>query len=292
MVESEDAVLYKPIVVIGAPRSGTSFLLGVLRAHPRVAALPEPRITWRFGNDRRSDLLRPEHARPEVIRHIRGSFAERARAEGKERIAEKTPSNALRMGFVDRVLPGCKFVHVLRNGEESVLSIRDSWNRNRDLRTGIRRRRWRLRIAELDWRRAPFYAGEIVRRGISRRMPGVVSRPVWGPVLPGIDAMLRELDVLEVACLQWRMCVELACQYGRSLPSDRYMELRLEDLTPEHVGSILEFCELEEHPAVRRRFEERFARDRTAGRGREAKPEERETLRSWIGPTLQWLGYR
>ena len=127
MPDTENTSLHQPIVVIGAPRSGTTFLGQLLRAHPAVCYLEEPRLTWRYGNDRKSDMLRPDDARPAVCRYIRETFSKRVETSGKQRLAEKTPSNALRMGFVDRVLPGCRFVHITRHGIDSVISIHRHW---------------------------------------------------------------------------------------------------------------------------------------------------------------------
>src|SRR3990172_3334542 len=105
MTDADDSLLRKPIIIIGAPRSGTSLLLSVLGEHRRLAVLSEPRILWRWGNDAKSDLLRAEDARPEVCRHVRSAFADRVREQRRERFVEKTPSNALRPAFVERVFP-------------------------------------------------------------------------------------------------------------------------------------------------------------------------------------------
>lgn len=62
-----DEYLCKPIIIVGAPRSGTTLMGKVLSRHPDLEYLMEPRMTWRYGNDRKSDMLKPSDARPEVI---------------------------------------------------------------------------------------------------------------------------------------------------------------------------------------------------------------------------------
>ena len=286
MSEADDALLARPIIIIGAPRSGTSLLLEVLGSHPRLAVLSEPRITWRFGNDRKSDLLRPEDARPAVRDHIRRRFAAMVREQGAERILEKTPSNALRPGFVDQVFPDCLFLNVTRHGVDASLSIRDAWQRRAGVR-GVRRRRWMIRLREIDLRQLPRYGLELLRRAL----PGLVGRGDWGPRLPGMQALMRELDPLELACLQWRMCTEIACQYGRRLPRGRYLELRLEDLTPERLREILAFCGLDDAPEVWESFRRHFDASQASRRRAQVDPAERERILTWIEPTLRWLGY-
>ncbi|MCH8840595.1 MAG: sulfotransferase [Planctomycetes bacterium] len=279
--------LERPIVVIGSPRSGTTLLGNLLSEHPALVHLVEPRLTWKYGNDSKSDMLQVRDARPEVCRHIRSTFAKAVQDAGGKRLLEKTPSNALRMEFVDRVLPGCLFVHILRDGVESVLSIRGFWQRHA---RGFKKGKISERLREINLRRAPYYFKELVRRAMPQRLSGLVGQPVWGPRIPGIDGLLQDLSVLEVCCLQWRMSVEAACHYGRQLPADRYMECRLEKMSPELLESVLKFCQLSMTPEVRTGFDTHFDKGLTTRRRDQADLEVLRTIQKWIGPTMQWLG--
>lgn len=282
---------HEPIIIVGAPRSGTTNLGRTLSAHPDLHYAEEPRLVWKYGNDRKSDLLRPTDAREPVVAYIRQTFQQMVADAGKQRLLEKTPSTGLRMDFVDQVLPDCKFVHIIRNGYESVLAIRRFWEQKAHGLTGLAPGRVSQRFKEISLRRLPYYSREILRRSLPRAMAGVVGHNVWGPRLPGIDGMLREMDVLDVCCLQWRMCVELAVHYGRTLPSERYMELRLEEFSPDTVRSILRHCNLSEQPAVLEQATTRYDPERARRRLREADPADLERIRTWIEPTMHWLGY-
>ena len=247
--------LERPIVVIGSPRSGTSLLGNLLGEHPRLAHADEPRLTWKYGNDAKSDMLRAADARPEVCRYIRRTFAKLVQDSGKERLLEKTPSNSLRMEFVQRVLPGCQFIHIIRDGVESVLSIREFWQR---YARGMVKVKMGQRLREINIRQAPHYFKEFIRRAMPHKLSGLVGQPVWGPRIPGLSGLLKDLSLLEVCCLQWRMSVECACHYGRQLPEDRYLECRLEDMSPELLESVLEFCQLPLTPEIHAGFEAHF----------------------------------
>ena len=287
MSENVPTKLENAIVVIGSPRSGTTLLGNLLGAHPALAHLVEPRLTWKYGNDAKSDMLRPEDARPEVCQHIRNSFEKSVIEQGRQRLLEKTPSNALRMEFVERVLPNCKFIHIIRNGVDSVLSIQKYWQGHA---RGIPKGKISERLREINLRRAPHYAKELMRRVLPASFAGVVGHAVWGPRLPGIEGLLKELSVLEVSCLQWRMSVESACFYGRQLPADRYLECRLEAMSPDLIASVLNYCDLSVTDEVRDKFEEHFDTQLTTKRVSSATPEELEVINKWIGPTRQWLG--
>jgi len=278
--------LRRPIVVIGSARSGTTVLAELLAQHPDVHYEEEPRLTWRIGNDRKSDLLRPEDARPDVIREIRERFADRVRSAGKTRLLEKTPSNALRLAFIDAVMPDAVFIHILRDGVEASLSIRDFWTKHT---TGLPTKALRKRLLEIRPGQVPHYAKEVVRRLWPNWMSGVVPPAVWGPRLPGIDSMVRELDSLDVACLQWKLCVERCCVEGRKLPADRYRELWLEDLDATTLDQIQHFAGLEPCAEVQRRFVERFERGQATSRKGAASAEDLERVREWVEPTAAWL---
>jgi hypothetical protein len=185
------------------------------------------------------------------------------------------------------VLPGCIFIHTIRDGVESVLSIRKFWEQHA---RGVPKDKLIQRLKEIDLKRAPYYAKEFLRKAMPRQLSGLVGKPVWGPRIPGIDGLLDQLELLEVCCLQWRMCVEQACLYGRRLPPGRYLEVQLEEMSPALLRSVLDFCQLEMTPEVLSGFEQMFDEKLTTRRKTTAGPDDLETIRRWIEPTMSWLG--
>lgn len=284
-MSDQDQLLEKPIVIIGSPRSGTTVLGAIFEKHRSLAYNEEPRLTWRWGNDKKSDMLRAEDARAAVVDYIRGSFASFVREAGKVRLLEKTPSNALRMGFVDRVLPDCRFVHVIRNGYDSVLSIRKFWEQHSG---GVKSDKLLQRLKEISPRQYPHYGYEFLKRLLPGKMAGV---RVWGPRIPGVEQLVKDLHPLEVCSLQWRMCVEAACHYGRSLPRERYFECRLEDMDEALIRRIMDFCELDDDPAIQDYFRDEYDPSMAGARKAIADEAELAHIREWIEPTMKWLGY-
>lgn len=283
--------LRRPIIIVGAPRSGTTLLARVLESHPDVAMIPEPRLTWRWGNDSRSDMLRPEHATDRVIRHIRDTLGAQVAEQGRTRLLEKTPSNSLRIPFVDRVFPDAVYVHILRDGVEASLAINSRWHTHShgfNFRREVIARRFR----EIKLRQIPYYAREVLLRVVKRKGGSGRMQNIWGPRIPGIQQMLGELDAIDIASLQWRMCVEAACLDGEALGANRYMECRLEDLNEDTLLEIMKFCDLSPHPDVMKSFRDTFDSSATAHRRGKATAEEIERVRRWIEPTMQWLEAR
>lgn len=286
-----DSVLSNSIHVLGAPRSGTTILSSRILSHHRdLAYIGEPRLTWRFGNDKKSDMLRDTDARPQVIRHIRNAFSQQLDAQRKHRLLENGPDNSLRIPFMVAVMPSPMFIHVIRDGVDSVLSIRSHWQKSAG---SLRTVRWRKRLREMHWRQVPHYTGEVLRRCIPKRIRRKRSLGwTWGPMIPGLRQMRGELDLTEICCLQWRMCVETACHVGRRLGPARYLELRLGEIGHDTLDRILAFTGLSDDPSMRKAFDEQFKPDRAlvGSRSNAAEPDEVRRILDWIEPTMDWLG--
>jgi hypothetical protein len=285
--------LFKPVIILGAPRSGTSVLGRILESHPDFVHIKEPRLTWKFGNDGKSDLLKAVDARPEVKKHIIQKF-ESFIQRPEQRLLEKTPSNSLRVDFIKEIFPDAKFVHIIRNGYDSVLSIRNYWNGFTGglsyNRIGSKSSILKDRIQEIHWRQIPYYVGELTGRIASK--VGLPSTVLWGPRLPAMKEMVSQIDLLEVCALQWRFCVELACQDGRKLPASNYYEIKLEELNSENLQEIIDFLELKDSNPIMDHYQKHFQADKSNKRRKDGNEEDMEIIRRYIEPTMQWLDYK
>ena len=293
MTRSDDELLTEPIIVIGAGRSGMNFLGDTIAQHGTLAVATEPRLIWKHGNDSKSDALRADDARPDVIAHIRSRFATLVRNQGKNRLIDVTPGNSLRLEFVDRVFPDCQFVHFIRDGVDNVVSMRRFYSvfartirpENKPIHESFMSRRTR----EFRLRQLPGLAMEVVRHLAPDCLLPLVGPPVLGVRLPGMVAMRREMDMLDVCFQQWRASVEMACMYGRRLPSDRYMECRIEGFSLDDVKRIFEFCNLETSPEVFEFFQNRFESKRIGVALNDADPDELTYLSDRVAPTMRWI---
>ena len=290
---SDDELLRQPIIVLGAGRSGMNFLGDTIARHPDMAIANEPRLIWKHGNDKLSDMLRPDHARPEVIVDIRAQFAKLVREQGKKRLVDVTPGNAVRPGFVDRVFPDCRFVHFIRDGVDNVLSMRRFYavharkvgaDPDPDHENAFVRRVRGFRLSQV-----PQLALEVVRHLAPNWALPLVGPPVLGVRLPAMSAMRREMDLIDVCLLQWRTSVETACAYGRHLPADRYMECRIETFSEADMIEIFEFLKLDPPQAVLDYVRRKFDAKRIGVALEDALPEEVERLRHMVEPTMQWI---
>lgn len=273
-----------PIIILGAPRSGTTFLGDVLAKHSSLRYFIEPSPVWRYGNESCSDALNATHASPVVVDRIRSYFATECQREGKSRILEKTPQNCLRVPFIDKIFPDARYVHIIRDGYESSLSIREHWlNKGKGL-AGVRISQ---RLREIRGTQYLKYGWQFFKRCMFAKGNSPVV--MWGPLIPGLAKMRKELSLLEVSAMQWKLCTEWACMAGRQIDSARYMEVCLSDLDRGRLMEILEFLDLTPEGDVLEFFDSNYSRSATRHRLEAAGDEDLASASRIIDPTMEWL---
>ncbi len=124
----------KPIAfIIGCGRSGTTLLGQILSHHPQVRYIFEPYHLW-TAIDPRTDalnlfdsidaklLMDASDANP-LSQHRFDRLIRSTARRQTQLIVEKTPLNALRIGYLEALAPGSKFVHLVRDGVDVCHSI-------------------------------------------------------------------------------------------------------------------------------------------------------------------------
>lgn len=135
----------RPVVIVAPPRSGSTLLFETLaqapglftvggESHELIEGITELAPAER-GWD--SNGLTQVDARPEVVRALHERFAARLRdRDGAPpppdlaalRLLEKTPKNALRVGFLDAAFGDALFVYLHREPREILASLIESWS--------------------------------------------------------------------------------------------------------------------------------------------------------------------
>lgn len=126
-----------PIFIVGAARSGTTWVFDILTAHPKVSGVFE---SWLFTpKDGLQALFTPAHwppkrsglgnllKREELLSYTRdmaSRIMSRALKSEHRFLVEKSPSHLFSMPFINEIFPEARFIHVLRDGRDVSVSVR------------------------------------------------------------------------------------------------------------------------------------------------------------------------
>jgi hypothetical protein len=224
---------YQPVIIIGAPRSGTNILRDTLARLPGAGTWPcdEINYIWRHGNVRfPSDAFPPALARPSTRRYVRARFDRLAHRRGLRYVVEKTCANSLRIGFVDAVIERAKYLFIVRNGLDAVPSAVRRWKASLDFVYVMQKARF---VPPTD---VPYYATRYLMNRVYRHLSTERRLAFWGPRLDEMSRLLRERPVDEVAAIQWLQCVDAAERGLGALGPGRVLKIRYEEFVtrPEH----------------------------------------------------------
>ncbi len=127
--------------LIGCGRSGTTVCGEVLKHHPDVHYFFEPYHLWAsidptidvlnlYHIGSATLLLGPDRCSERSRKRFNRLLLDPAERAGAKLMVEKTPFNACRIGYLDALSPGCKFIHLVRDGVDVARSI-DRLSRDR-----------------------------------------------------------------------------------------------------------------------------------------------------------------
>lgn len=192
--------LKKPIFIIGAPRSGTTFLGESLSAVPEISYHHEPiatKFASRYIYEEEWDFEKAKAFYNRIysllmIQHFDADLC----------FAEKTPRNCFIVDFLAKAFPDSQFIHIIRDG--------------RDVAVSHSKKPW-LQAAQAS-------SGKVEPGGYSY---GPSAR-YW--VEPGREEEFESTTDIHRCIWSWRRFTESALKSKFNLPSNRYHELRYESL--------------------------------------------------------------
>jgi len=226
----------RPIIILAAPRSGSSLLYETLSHHPDI---------WALGNESHGEIenlpgLSPKvrgfesnaldalDATPQIAEAIRKVLTEKIQDHNGNKYAllpspqrpeilrflEKTPKNALRVPFIDALFPDAYFIFLHRNPRPNLASMMDAW-----------------------------LSGKFITYP---NLPGWRGLP-WSLLLTSEWQQLPMEDLAAIVAHQWCTANTAILENLRRLPDDRWCSLTYEQFiaSPADITSKLyRFCKL------------------------------------------------
>jgi len=290
---------YLPVIIIGAPRSGTNMLRDILTSFDGVGTWPcdEINYIWRHGNVRYpSDEIPTSHATPAIKKFIRQRFEMIAKTQNIDVVVEKTCANSLRVPFVNQIVPDAKYIFIYRDGIDAIGSAKLRWTAELDLSYILKKVRF-VPIMDLPYYAVRYFWSRL-HRLISRERRlafwGERRLAFWGPALDNIQEILQRHTLNEICALQWQSCVEKSEEAFSVMPEDKVVRVCYEEFVrhPEReLEKILSFLgkkvsEAEIIAAVKK------VSNSSLEKGRKRLGDEQvKHLESLIGETLKRYGY-
>lgn len=216
----------RPVFIVSPPRSGSSLLFETLAQSPDAYTIGGESHGIIEGNTAfgvlgaaargyDSNRLDAAAATPEIVVALRERFHRRAfnrnheKGEGRIRLLEKTPKNALRVPFLTQVFPDALFVYLYRDPREVLASMMEAWQSG-------------------GFRSYP-------------QLPGWTGLP-WSMVLtPGWrDLIGKELP--DIVCAQWQAVTEVLLDDLEALPAERWVATRYDRFVADPEQEVERIC--------------------------------------------------
>jgi len=243
---------YRSVFIIGSGRSGSTILGKILDLHPQIC-------TWfhafflmdRYFRNAANDCRTKTDATEAVIESTRNAFEYYRAKRGGQIIVSHFPINSFKIPFLNEIFPDAKFIHLLRDGRDTTLSIHKEWLFTQRI---VQEKRFHDiidKVAEL-LNDQPLLAHKIgafnfevgqalLGRGFLHRIRWN-GRVGWGPRFEGWEDVVDQITTLEFNALQWRKSVEtvLREKLCLSLGEERFLEIRYEKFLSQPGESLTE----------------------------------------------------
>lgn len=226
---------YTPVIIIGAPRSGTNMLRDLMCQLPHTASwdCDEINYIWRFGNrSHPSDALTPEHATLPAQRFITKTFDRLHASTKATRIIEKTCANSLRVPFVNTIFPRAMFISLIRDGRAVYRSAFKRWSAPLDLMYLARKARY---VPSTD---LVYYAYRYFRNRLGKVADPDGKLATWGPRFDGMEAFQSAHSFESCVAQQWVECVRQSQTALQQIPPCRRLSLSYEKIVANPVGEL------------------------------------------------------
>lgn len=216
----------RPVFIVSPPRSGSSLLFETLAQSPGACTIGGESHGIIEGNTAfgmlgaaargyPSNRLDALDASPEIIAALRQRFRQRAitregqRITGRIRLLEKTPKNALRIPFFNRVFPDALFIYLYRDPRQVLASMMEAWE-----------------------------SGGFVSYP---RLPGWTGLPWSMTLIPDWRALIGK-PLTAIVAAQWQAITETLLDDLGALPHDRWVAVRYDRFKADPNAEVRRLC--------------------------------------------------
>lgn len=284
---------FKPIIIIGAPRTGTNMLRDIISAQPGFATWPcdEINYIWRYGNSGfPTDELIPDQVIPSIKKYIRKQFQLIAQRYHSLNIVEKTCANCLRLDFVDSLFPEAHFINIQRDGRDAASSALKRWKAPLDIPYILKKVRF------VPMKDLPYYGARYLKTHFHRMFfSQEKSLSIWGPKFAGYEQVVKEKTLIEVCGVQWLRCLQKSREvFEKRIAPERYIRVKYEDFVKDPVTQSARIFEYFSLSFDKHTLQEacKTVRQNSVGKWqKDLSPEQKKLLSVLLNEELKKSGY-
>ena len=236
-------MFYTPVIILGAPRSGTNMLRDILTTFQGIDTWPCDEINhiWRYKNTNyESDELPARLASPSVKAYVRKQFDWVSKNYKCDFVIEKTCANTLRIPFVEAVVPEAKYIYIERNPLDAIFSSKLRWRGSTDFLYLSKKLRF-----------VPFAAiPALTKQFLINRTHKFFSNQnvlkTWGPRISNMEELSKGKTLDEICATQWLACVSSAREHIAKLDKNKSIIIRYENFVENpktELTKILKFLD-------------------------------------------------
>lgn len=237
-------IMFTPVIILGAGRSGTNILRDVLTSLPKFETWPcdEIQPIWQHGNlGWPDDAFSSDMARPDVTAYIRNQFIKQWERSGKpDFLVEKTCANTLRVPFIDKIFPEALYIQIVRDGADVVRSAEKRWSGDLEVPSFsyfLAKARF-IPVTDI-----PVYLWSFLSKRLGLLTGTSKQLSSWGPRFEDIDK--THVNTLQEMCAhQWAACVGSTRKHLSSIKPDRQITISYEDFIRNPQGEISQVLDL------------------------------------------------
>lgn len=278
------------VIIIGSGRSGTKFLRDVIASSRDVCCIPyDVGYVWRSGQEGLDhDEIPAEAYDPNIAAGVRRTLVKMGRRNGRgaRLLVEKSVPNALRVGYVAKVVPDAKFIHLIRDGRAVVESSIRMWTAPSKLSNLVRKLRY---FPLKNYRYGLWFVWNIIKgRFVTQR-----GQVTWGPRYKGMDDDAIKLQLAQICARQWKQCVLLASRDLKDVPPENVHTLYFERMVEgdEEIAAICDFLGLSDKEQVILNFRDKVVPENACKWKKILSPEDIEIINNETRDVLESLGY-
>ena len=284
--------MYTPIIIIGAPRSGTNMLRDILCSFRGIGTWPcdEINFIWRHYNiNKDTDEFNEGMASEKVKKYIHNKFDLFAKKENLKFLVEKTCANSLRVPYVNKIIPNAKYIFIVRDGVDVAGSASIRWKAKLNFIYILKKIRY-VPFSDLF-----FYTYNFLKNRLHKLFSKNKRLSFWGPQFKGIQSIFSNYALEEACILQWQKCVDLSEKAFDSMDNNVIVRVRYEDFVLEPSKELTRIMNELDISCKQEKIESvvRIVKSKSIGKGRKnLSKSQLNAVSKLASKTLNRYGYK